>query len=182
MATTALSTAPAIFVTTYAAYNSGRQFERGQWVDLTHFGDYTEFVDHCKEVYDNEQDPEFMVTDFENFPRAWYSESGLPSESIYDCIVGYSQMSDTDAFDAYMDIFGHSNGESEWDDLKSDFEDRYRGEYKSDTDFADEYAEETGMLDGVPETVKCYFDYEAFARDLLSSDFCEQDGHYFWNC
>ena len=181
MATTALSTVPALFVTTYAAYNSGRQFQYGQWVPIDGSMNYAEFCEHCK-VLTHESDPEFMITDFENFPRAWYAESGLPSESTYECIVGYSQMQDTDAFDTYMDIFGHSSGYTDWDDLEGDFEDRYRGQYKSDTDFADEYAEETGMLDGVPETVKCYFDYEAFARDLLSSDFCEQDGHYFWNC
>lgn len=29
------------------------------------------------------------------------------------------------------------------------------------------YIEETGMLDQMPETLKVYFDYESFARDLL---------------
>lgn len=172
---------PSIFVTTYHAYNCGRQFERGKWLQIDVFRNYDDFVSHCEALYNNEPDPEFMVTDFENFPRPWYSESGLPSESTFDCIKGYAELTDKDAFDAYISIFGHSNGYTDWNDLKSDFKDRYRGYWSNDTDFARDFADEIGLLDGIPESVKCYFNYEAFGRDLLSSDFCEHDGHYFWN-
>ena len=34
------------------------------------------------------------------------------------------------------------------------------------TDVAYRYVEETGMLDSMPEPLRCYFDYEAYGRDL----------------
>ena len=34
-------------------------------------------------------------------------------------------------------------------------------------DYAEEYIEETGLLDQIPESLRFYFDTEAFARDML---------------
>ena len=34
------------------------------------------------------------------------------------------------------------------------------------TDVAMAYAEETGLLDNIPENLRCYFDFEAFGRDM----------------
>ncbi|GHL78679.1 hypothetical protein ECZU34_64270 [Escherichia coli] len=41
------------------------------------------------------------------------------------------------------------------------------GEADSEEAFAVEFASDTGLLAGVPETVALYFDYEAYARDLF---------------
>ena len=35
------------------------------------------------------------------------------------------------------------------------------------------------MLIGAPEILENYFDYEAFARDLMIDGYSEYDGHYF---
>jgi hypothetical protein len=46
-------------------------------------------------------------------------------------------------------------------------------------DYVHEYIEDTGMLDALPEQLRYYFDYEAFARDMvLNGDVteCEYDG------
>lgn len=46
-------------------------------------------------------------------------------------------------------------------------------------DYAHEYIEDTGMLDTLPEQLRYYFDYEAFARDMsLNGDVteCEYNG------
>ena len=41
-------------------------------------------------------------------------------------------------------------------------------------EYAENYLEETGMLDQIPENLRYYFDYDAFARDLvLGSDIAE---------
>ena len=41
-------------------------------------------------------------------------------------------------------------------------------------DYAHEYIEDSGMLDALPEQLRYYFDYEAFARDLkLNGDVTE---------
>jgi hypothetical protein len=43
MKTTTTGTAPQIFLTDYASYNNGTQFEFGHWVDLSEFSDADEF-------------------------------------------------------------------------------------------------------------------------------------------
>lgn len=59
-------------------------------------------------------------------------------------------------------------------------EDAYMGEWDSDEDMAAEQWEQGGMLDGVPDAVRSYIDWELVARDmLLGSDVVEANGHYF---
>ena len=57
--------------------------------------------------------------------------------------------------------------------------DAYQGYFQSDEDFAAELAESMGLLDGMPENLRYYFDYEKFARDLMISDYMEENGYYF---
>ena len=45
------------------------------------------------------------------------------------------------------------------------------GEFDSEEEFAEHIADECGMLDKVPESIKQYFNYERFARDLFASDY-----------
>lgn len=59
----------------------------------------------------------------------------------------------------------------------SDFEEAYAGNWDSFREYADDYVDSTGMLDGVDETVARYFDYHAFARDLEMDHSVEPDGH-----
>ena len=81
--TTTTTTTPKIFVTDYASYNNGRQFEFGHWLELDQFADaagFWEYInDHFREC--DEKSPldspreELMITDFEGFPNELYSES-----------------------------------------------------------------------------------------------------------
>jgi hypothetical protein len=74
-----------LFITDYASYNDGTQFQFGHWVDLANFNDADEFqqyvIDHLKQA--DEDSPllcetkreEPMYTDYEGFPESLYSES-----------------------------------------------------------------------------------------------------------
>ena len=76
---------PRLFVTDYASYNEGTQFEFGHWVELSDFSNADDFMqylsNHFKEC--DEKRPlacgspreEYMFTDYEGFPRQLYSES-----------------------------------------------------------------------------------------------------------
>lgn len=78
-----LTDTPRIFLTDYASYNNGSQFEFGHWVELSDFSDANELmqyiVDHFEEADKNSplDSPreEIMITDYEGFPRSLYSES-----------------------------------------------------------------------------------------------------------
>ena len=63
----------------------------------------------------------------------------------------------------------------------SAFEDAYEGEYDSELDYIYQYVEDTGMLDGISENVRIYFDYEAFARDVFITDLSFCSGYVFRN-
>ena len=98
---------PRIFLTDYASYNNGTQFQFGHWVDLTDFADASELIayitNHFKEC--DEKSPldspreEIMITDFENFPKSLYSESMNKSdfEEVYKYIeIDYENLSDNE--------------------------------------------------------------------------------------
>jgi antirestriction protein len=61
------------------------------------------------------------------------------------------------------------------------FDDAYYGEAESEEDFAYGFVEDNGLLNEVPESLRVYFDYEAYARDLFSSGYVFHDGYVFRN-
>lgn len=166
---------PAVYVGTYGKYASGSL--RGVWLDLTTFDDYDEFLAVCRYVHRDEADPEFMAQDFEGFPREWYTE-GFMSEREFDLIKEFAELDDKEreAFEVYVSAFGSSKDDC---GIFDDFREAYQGEWSSEEEFAEQLAEDCCMLDNVPESVKVYFDYAAFARDLFISDYYFDSGFVF---
>jgi antirestriction protein len=75
----------------------------------------------------------------------------------------------------------HITYEHDLKEALSDCQDAYLGQYDRVLDYAIEYVDETGMLNDVPSTIANYFDYEAYAKDLvLSGDvWLSDNGHLF---
>ena len=161
---------PAVYVGTYAKYNDGSLF--GVWVDLVKCGDYNTFMDVCHNLHADEVDPELMYQDYECFPSAWYSESGI-DEDTFDKIIEYADMDDDDrdAFDEFSEAFGNDCVES--------FRERYMGKYDSEKDFAEHIVDECYNLDNMMGHLASYFDYDAYARDLFIDDFYFSNGYVF---
>ena len=149
--------APRIYVGTYAKYNDGSI--DGEWVDLTDFAhDYDGFVKHCREIHKDEKDPEFMIQDYEGFPRKWYHEAGLPTEEEFDKIIEISELDDSEknAYDAYLELDFS-------DDSIEAFREHYYGTYDGDYDLGMDFVDRFGM----PDNPEQYFDYDRFGRDLM---------------
>jgi antirestriction protein len=159
---------PKVYVGTYAKYNEGSF--KGAWVELEGH-DEDSFYEACKELHSDESDPEYMFQDFENFPRDFYSESGLDSR-----VFEWLELDDDDRerAQAFLDCFGDCAG-----DLFQAAEDAYYGRAASDRDFAEELMESTGDLNQIPQSLRYYFDFEAYARDLMINDFSTSNGFYF---
>lgn len=168
---------PAVYVGTYHKYASGSIY--GEWLCPGDFGSYEEFFDACKELHKDEREPEFMFQDFEYLPENLYCESFFSEEAFAYC-KAIEEVSDPDAFAAYFEITSKYSTDS--DEMISDFEDHFIGEYASDEDACYEYAEELLDSYNVPEQIRCYFDYSAYARDCMITDFIENNGFYFWAC
>lgn len=164
---------PSIYVGTYSKYNAGSLY--GMWVDLTSFEDYDEFEKFCRELHIDEDDPEFMIQDFEHFPKVWYHESGLPTAVEFERIQAFAEL-DEDDREAYEIFLENFNAEASVDD----FRERYVGNYGSGADFAEQLVEDCGDLENVPDWLQCCIDWEAVWRNLeTGGSYSEYNGHIF---
>ena len=145
---------PAVYVGTYAKYNDGSL--NGAWIDLTTFDSYDEFVDWCRNVlHGDEDDPELMFQDYENFPSAYYGESGL-NEELWDYIDAIKDH-DKDMVDAVIED-GYS---------LSDLDGAYvYPDCDSMEDVAYQICDELGFDAFRKETWESVFDYSHFGREL----------------
>lgn len=145
---------PAVYVGTYAKYNEGSL--DGAWIDLTTFDSYDEFRDWCCNVlHGDENDPELMFQDYENFPSAYYGESGL-NEELWDYIDAIKDH-DKEMVDAVLED-GYS---------LSDLDDAYVcPDCDSMEDVAYQILDEIGFEAFSKSTWESVFDYDHFGREL----------------
>ncbi len=163
---------PSVYCGTYGKYNGGSLF--GQWIDLTTFDSYDDFANYCRALHADEEDPELMFQDYENFPREFYDE--CLSRKDFDRIREYIELyedNNKEAVDAWLEICSPS-------DMGS-FEDAYQGKWNSEEDFAEYIFNECycDSLRHMPDNIRNYIDYKAFARDIFASDYSFEDGHVF---
>jgi antirestriction protein len=177
-----MSNLPQIYVGTYRKYNEGSLF--GKWLDLTNFSSKDEFYDACKELHEDEEDPEFMFQDWEYIPDFLIGESWLSDEvfEYFEAIEGMDKER-AEGLEVYREFIIGDSYQISVSELVEQFEDCYQGYYEgnAEVEFAEEYAAMTGLLEAVSEKIVRYFDYEAYARDLFSDGFVEWDGHVFSN-
>lgn len=156
---------PEIYVGTYAKYNDGN-FD-GVWLDLEEFSSHEEFMEAARKAHDDEADPELMFLDYSYIPSSLISESHV-SPDLWEML----DETDYGAACAYAECFGT------WD--KDQFRERYLGEFDSAREYAEEFLEETGQLESLPDWARSYFDFEAYARDLCLGGDISNQGPYFF--
>ncbi len=168
-----------IYVGTYKKYNEGSIF--GQWFNLEDFSDYEELKQAMHELHKNEQDPEFMLQDYE-CPKL-FEELGLISEShisenIFEVLEEIEQCNyDFEVIEAYCNCIGCYNDTIT--DVISKVEECYNGEYDSDIDFVSNLLEYCG---DIPKDLPNYIhiDWEQTAWNVML-DYSTSDNHYFRN-
>ena len=156
------SDSPALYCGTYGKYNSGNL--SGIWVDVSTFDDYEDFVNFCLAIHADEEDPEIMYQDFENMPDSLYHER--MGEKEFNKIEEYCELCDDYGVSAVDDFL-------EWDSTEDldNMHDAYVGVYDSREDFAREIVSDCYDIENIMGNLACYFDYEAFARDLFMGDY-----------
>ena len=158
---------PRIYVGTYAKYNAGSI--AGKWLNLEDYSDKDAFLGACHELHKDEADPEFMFQDYEGFPKSLYSESSV-SDSLWDWIA--LDDDDRELLAVYQD---NVDGDADIDHAREAF----AGKFDSEADWAEQFLEDTGGLEGVPEHLRNYIDFAAYGRDArLGGDmtFVRYDG------
>lgn len=165
--------APSLYVSTFGKYNRGNL--AGQWIDLTTFCDYEEFCDYCRRLHWDEEDPEFMVQDYEYYPSSLYHEAGLPTEEEFDRILEYADLDDNDQ-EAYALYLANYNEKADVDE----FREYYMGHFRSGEDFTEYICEECGYFTSLPDWLQCCIDYSAVWRSLdTGGNYSEYNGHIF---
>ena len=145
---------PAVYVGTYGKYNNGSL--DGDWVDLTTFDSYDEFLEWCRDkLHKDEPDAELMFQDYENFPPKYYDEWSLDPE-LWDYIEVVKKY-DKDMVDAVLEDGYNLDA---LDDAIC-----YPGCF-SMRDVVEEILREMGFEAFRRETWESVFDYDHFGREI----------------
>jgi antirestriction protein len=172
-----------IYVACLASYNAGTL--HGAWIDATQGAegikediakvlraspfpnvtvncpDHTMFTDSpcalCKGTGKVPSAEEFAIHDYEGFGNIKLSEF----THIDDVAAIAEALEEHDgAFEVAYANFHDLN------EALDAVRENYCGAYDSVTDYAEAFADDTGMLSEMPENLRCYFDFEAFGRDM----------------
>ena len=159
-----------IFISNLKEYNNGKII--GEWVSLP--------CEDIKEVLDkisNNDNDELFISDYEtdisNLKISEYDDI-LQLNEIAEEIDNLSD-DEVIALQAYLE---------QYNDIEQALEEVRQGNYTiyydcdDMSDVAYQVVNESGLLDGVPETIKGYFDYEAYGRDIdIEGTFIQVDNN-----
>ena len=148
-----------IYLTNLGKYNEGHLI--GEWVDLPISNEELQKV--LDRIGINEEYEEYFITD---------SETDLEGIEIgeYSNLETLNEMAETlesldddekEVVDAIM-----SEGYSLEEALEKKDDCIVYCDCSDMEDVAREYAEQTGLLESIPENLRSYFDYEAYGRDM----------------
>ena len=172
---------PMIYVACLAAYNDG--YLHGQWIDATQGEESVwEEIKAMLQASPIPEAEEWAIHDSSGF---YNYEVGEGADIDKLCIIA-SMIYEADEEDNGKGyLMSHLINDYGISGAEEQLKDHFYGEYDSDLDFAYEYIDDTCMLENVPKSVLMYFDYEAFARDIMINDFysveTDDKNYYFHN-
>lgn len=168
-----------VYVGTYHKYNEGSI--EGKWLDISDYQTREEFYQACKELHNDEEDPEFMFQDYENIPESLINESWM-ADNLFEVMQTLEELEDEkrEPFMIWCDNFHHNLSEQDIDDLITSFDNEYIGKYQSEEDYARELVSQDYC--DLPEFALRYFDYIAYAHDLFIDGYWIKSGHVFRDC
>ena len=149
-----------VYVGTYHKYNCGSL--DGAWVDLESFHNEKELMRFLYRLHADEAEPEFMVQDYMNFPRRFYSESMNEHDfaELYDWIH-----LDTEEREMCAEYWKEIDESASVDEISD------RLVYSGDSnEYFDELAEEALSDYNVPNFLQFCFDYEKW-REMCKYDY-----------
>jgi len=126
----------------------------------------TRFEDESGEDLNTDLEDEFEVTDWADVPE-WAQDWEILEELLP---VLHNSSYDLDIFEAANEL----------DIPFSDVDEAYSGTFRSDEDFAEQTAEQLGLIDNNAAWPANCIDWEQAARELMY-DYSEANGHYFCN-
>lgn len=160
-----------IFISNLKEYNNGKII--GEWVSLP-----CEDIEEVLEKISNSGKDELFISDYEtdiNGLKVAEYEDSLQLNEIAEEIEEMRE-DELIALQAYLE---------QYNDIEQALEEVRQGNYTiyydcdDMSDVAYQVVNESGLLDGVPETIKGYFDYEAYGRDMeINRTFIQIDNSF----
>lgn len=161
-----------IFISNLKEYNNGKII--GEWVSLP-----CEDIEEVLEKISNSGKDELFISDYEtdiNGLKVAEYEDSLQLNEIAEEIEEMRE-DELIAFQAYLEQYANNMEQA----LEEVHQGNYTIYYNCDDmeDVACQIVKESGLLDGVPEEVKIYFDYEAYGRDMdINRTFIQIDNSF----
>lgn len=160
--TTPTETTPRVWIACLACYNSGRLV--GDWFNAEIADDVTLTEVHAEHGGVRMDCEEVWCFDTDNLPLS--REMSTAEAAEWGRLLADVDDWQRDALRAWIrsgDYIAEGTG-----DLPSlpDFEERYAGEWDSFRDYAENLADDIGLLADAPELIANYFDWDAWTRDL----------------
>ncbi|TDP89770.1 antirestriction protein [Leucobacter luti] len=151
---------PRVWVGCLACYNAGHLV--GEWCDAVDAGEVTSSDIHGTHTRADLHD-ELWCFDTENIPMR--GEMSPSDAAQWGEILSGVEDHLRAALNAWVES-GSYTAEGTGDlPSVSEFRDQHLGHWDSFRDYVESLAEDTGLLDGMPETLQAYFDWDRFAND-----------------
>lgn len=171
---------PRVYLACLASYNTG--ILHGRWVELDGSEDFRESLLEMLASSPIDDAEEWAVHDHEDCGHL----GEFPGLDRLEAVEATFKRAEAEGLDwellcAFCDHAGH---ELEPDSVAL-FQDSFSGSGFSLVDWCRQFFEDTGEIGRIPEHLRRYFDYQAYARDLEINDvFTVEHGgetHVFWN-
>lgn len=152
---------------------------KGCWVDLSAIDGWDSVSAILAEKYPSADIDEILCADIEGIAKNFYA-SNCDGFSMTEWLEFKDSLENTHLDIEAIEDYIENNGSSDLD--ISNIEDCYYGQYDDFDSFVYQFVEDCFILDGLDESLKCYFDYSAYGRDLSYDFFIGSNGHVFRNC
>ena len=116
---------------------------------------------------------EWELVDVENTPHGFRD-----LREFYTNAAELAEVEDLDTLGIFAAWYNTGGYITDLAELIAEHESRYRGEWSSMRAYAEDYAEATGMLQGLPDHLERYFDFDVLAHDLDMDHYF--DGGHVW--
>jgi antirestriction protein len=165
-----------LYVGTYAKYNNGSI--AGKWLDLDDYADNDAFMAACRELHEDERDPELMFQDCDyehDWEKSLYSECGS-YEDYYEVKDALDRSNlDEEVFDAYI----NATSDKVTAEAVEKCEEQYCGKYDDPADFAEEMMSECCDMREIPEAIRYHIDWNGIWRDMSYEGYHYENGYIF---
>lgn len=103
---------PELYISTWGKYNSGNL--KGAWFNLADYDNYSDFMRAVRELHKDEDDPEYMIQDYQGIPDGIIDNSGyywITAED-FDRIKEIEELDETERR-AYLSYLNATSGDGD---------------------------------------------------------------------